>query len=180
MGRPFTDVIFSPNRSRWRRWCVVVCCRWLRTLMNLANLWRACCPAWEGVQFVELQVDLSLSHFVYPEFSLAWPAWVLFFIVILLVWHETSQVWITEPKFMKNPMMSNVWGLALAIFTLFWMLHVLKDCVRCNTCAATTRPPRIAKVWKLSGSNSVAINPCTVGRVQTLQQLRLFHVCGLF
>ena len=100
--------------------------------MNLANLWRACCPAWEGVQFVELQVDLSLSHFVYPEFSLAWPAWVLFFIVILLVWHETSQVWITEPKFMKNPMMSNVWGLALAIFTLFWMLHVLKDCVRCN------------------------------------------------
>ena len=58
--------------------------------MNLANLWRACCPAWEGVQFVELQVDLSLSHFVYPEFSLAWPAWVLFFIVILLVWHDQS------------------------------------------------------------------------------------------
>ena len=31
---------------------------------------------------------------------------------------------------------------------------------------------------ELSGSNSVAINPCTVGRVQTLQQLRLFRVFG--
>ena len=31
---------------------------------------------------------------------------------------------------------------------------------------------------ELSGCNSVAINPCTVGRVQTLQQLRLFRVFG--
>ena len=164
MGRPFTDVIFSPIGL-------------VGVVGVLSSVAVDCEPWWtlpifeelvaqhgKDVQFVELQVDLSLSHFVYPEFSLAWPAWVLFFIVILLLWHETSQVWITEPKFMKSPMMSNVWGLGFS--DLHFVLNAAcleRLCalqhVRCND--ASTQD---CKGLELSGSNSVAINPCTVGR----------------
>ena len=46
------------------------------------------------------------------------------------------------------------------------------------TCALQRRVHPGLQRLELSGSNSVAINPCTVGRVQALQQLRLFRVFG--
>ena len=71
----------SDESGWWGGHLRVVCCHLnlLPLTANLSNLWRASCQARESVQFVKLHGDLSSSHFVYPEFSLAWPAWVWFF-----------------------------------------------------------------------------------------------------
>ena len=81
---------------------------------------------------------------------------------------------------MKSPMMSNVLGVGFS--DLHFVLNAAcleRLCaLQHATCALQRRVHPGLQRLELYGSNSVAINPCTVGRVQTLQQLRLFRVFG--